>query len=126
MNKFSTFVTANSFLAFLPLFVKVVWCLSTLLIVKVAKNLECVSANSDHAGEQGGHNRWGVGFPQSYQLYSDFVLEILAFRTCREKKREDLENVCKGDTESVLSDKCTYISPRVRSDPSLFAGVGCR
>ena len=37
MNKFLNFVTANSFLALLPLFVKEVWCLPTLPIVKVAK-----------------------------------------------------------------------------------------
>ena len=37
MNKFSTFITANSFLAFLPLFVKEAWCLPTLPIVKVMK-----------------------------------------------------------------------------------------
>ena len=86
MNKFSTFVTANRFLALLPLFVKEVWCLPILLIVKVAKNSECGRANSDHAGEQGGPSRWGVGFPQSYQLYSDFVPEILALRTYHEKR----------------------------------------
>ena len=63
MNKFSTFVTATSFSALLPLFVEEVWCLSTLPIVKVAKNLECGQINSDHAGEQGGHSRWGMGFP---------------------------------------------------------------
>ena len=63
-----------------------------------------------------------MGFPQSYQLYSVFVPEILALRTCHEKKREDLEDVCKGDTESVLSDKCTYISPRVRFDPCNLQG----
>ena len=39
-----------------------------------------------HAGEQGDRSRWGMGFPQSYQLYSDFVLEILALRTCHEKR----------------------------------------
>ena len=38
MNKFSTFVMANSFLAFLPLFVKEAWCLLTLPIVKVVKS----------------------------------------------------------------------------------------
>ena len=37
MIKFSSFVTANSFLAFLPLFVKEAWCLPTLPIVKVTK-----------------------------------------------------------------------------------------
>ena len=86
MNKFSTFVTANIFSALLPLFVKEVWCLPTLLIVKVAKNSECGRANSDHVGEQGGHSHWGMGFPQSYQLYPDFVFEILAFRTYHEKR----------------------------------------
>ena len=86
MNKFSNFVTANSFSALLPLFVKEFQCLLTLSIVKVAKSLECGRANSDHAGEQGDRSRWGVGFPQSYQLYSDFVPEILAFRTCHEKR----------------------------------------
>jgi len=86
MNRFSTFVMANNFLAFLPLFVKEIWCLLTLFIVKVAKNSECGRAKSDHAGEQGGHSCWGVGFPQSYQLYSDFVPKILAFRTCHEKR----------------------------------------
>ena len=86
MNKFSTFVMANNFLALLPLFVEEVWCLPTLPIVKVAKNLECGRINSDHAGEQGGRSRWGVGFPQSYQLYSDFAPEILDFRTYHEKR----------------------------------------
>ena len=86
MNKFSTFVTANNFSAFLPLFVEEGWCLLTLLIVKVAKNSECGRANSNHVGEQGGHSRWGVGFPQSYQLYLDFVLEILALKTRYEKR----------------------------------------
>ena len=88
MNEFSTFVMANSFSAFLPLFVKEVWCLPTLLTVKVAKNLEYGRSNSDHAGEQGGHSHWGVGFPQSYQLYLDFVPEILVLRTCHEKRGE--------------------------------------
>ena len=37
MNKFSTLVTANNFLAFLLLFVKEAWCLLTLPIVKVVK-----------------------------------------------------------------------------------------
>ena len=37
MNKFSTFVMANSFSALLPIFVKEVWCLLTLPIVKVVK-----------------------------------------------------------------------------------------
>ena len=37
MNKFSNFVTANGFLALLPLFAKEVPCFSTLPIVKVAK-----------------------------------------------------------------------------------------
>ena len=124
MNKFSTFVMANRFLSLLPLSVKEVWCLSTLPIVKVTKNSECGRANSYHAGEQGGHSRWGVGFPQSYQLYSGFVPKILAFRTYHEKKWESIENVCKDNTESVCKDKRTYISPRVRSDPLLFAGVG--
>ena len=66
MNKFLNFITANSansFLALLPLFVKEVQCLPTLLVVKVAKNLEYERANSDHAGEQGDRSRWGVGFP---------------------------------------------------------------
>ena len=40
MNKFSTFVMANNFSDLLPPFVKEVWCLPTLLIVKVAKNSE--------------------------------------------------------------------------------------
>ena len=62
MNKFLNFVTANNFLALLPLFVKEVQCLPTLPIVKVAKDLECGRAKSDHAGEQGDHSRWGVGF----------------------------------------------------------------
>ena len=61
-------------------------CLPTLLIVKVAKNSECGQANSDHAGEQGGRSYWGMGFLQSYQLYLDFVLEILALRTYHEKR----------------------------------------
>ena len=86
MNKFLKFVMANSFLAFLPLFVKELQCLPTLPIVKVAKSSECGRANSDHAGEQGDHSRWGMGFPQSYQLYSEFVLEILALRTYHEKR----------------------------------------
>ena len=63
MNKFSNFVTTNSFLALLPLFVKEVQCLPTLLVVKVAKNLEYERANSDHAGEQGDRSRRGMGFP---------------------------------------------------------------
>ena len=66
MNKFLNFVTANSFLALLPVFGKEVWCLPTLPIVKVTKNSECGRANSDHAGEQGGRSRYGVGFLQSY------------------------------------------------------------
>ena len=37
MNKFSTFVTANSFSTLLPLFVKEVWGLPTLPIDRVAK-----------------------------------------------------------------------------------------
>ena len=37
MNKFLNFVTANSFSALLPLFVKEVQCLPTLPIVKVMK-----------------------------------------------------------------------------------------
>ena len=112
MDKLSNFVTANSFLALLPLFVKEVWCLPTLPIVKVTKSSECGQTNSDHTGEQGDHSRWGVGFPQSYQLYSDSVLEILAFRTCREKKREDLENVCNGDTESVCKINVLISAPK--------------
>ena len=86
MNKFLNFVTANSFLALLPVFGKEVWCLPTLPIVKVTKSLECGRANYDHAGEQGDHSRWGVGFPQSYQLYSEFVPKILALRTYHEKR----------------------------------------
>ena len=86
MNKFLNFVTANSFTALLPLFVKEVQCLLTLPIVKVAKSSECGQANFDHAGEQGGHSRWGVGFLQSDQLYLDFVPEILALRTYHEKR----------------------------------------
>ena len=76
----------NSFSALLPLFVKEVQCLLTLPVVKVVKSSECDRANSDHAGEQGDHSRWGVSFPQSYQLYSEFVLEILALRTYHEKR----------------------------------------
>ena len=91
MNKFLNFVTANSFLALLPLFVKEVQCLPTLPIVKVAKSLECGRANSNHAGEQRDRSRWGVGFPQSYQLYSDFVPEILALRTYHEKRGKHRE-----------------------------------
>ena len=86
MNKFSNFVTTNSFSALLPLFVKEVRCLPTLLIVMVIKSSECGQDNSDYAGEQRDRSRWGVGFPQSYQLYSDLVLEILALRTCRGKR----------------------------------------
>ena len=86
MNKFSNFVTTNNFLALLPLFVKEVQCLLTLPVVKVAKISECGRANSNHAGEQGDRSRWGVGFPQSYQLYSEFVSEILALRTYYEKR----------------------------------------
>ena len=56
-----------------------VWCLPTLPVVKVTKNSECRRANSDDAGEQGGHSHWGVGFPQSYQLYSESVPEVLVF-----------------------------------------------
>ena len=78
MKKFLNFVTANSFSALLPLFVEEVWCLLALPIVKVIENLECGRINSDYAGEQGGCSRRGVGFPQSYQLYIDFVPEILA------------------------------------------------
>ena len=37
MNKFSTFITTNNFLALFPLFVEEVWCLPTLPIVKVMK-----------------------------------------------------------------------------------------
>ena len=37
MNKFSNFVTANSFSALLPLFVKEVQCLPILLIVQLPK-----------------------------------------------------------------------------------------
>ena len=88
MNKFSNFVTANSFSALLPLFVKEFQCLLTLSIVKVAKSLECGRANSDHAGEQGDRSRWGVGFPRSYQLYSKLVPEILALRTYHEKREK--------------------------------------
>ena len=86
MNKFSTFVTTNNFSALLPLFVEEVWCLPTLPMVKVAKNLERGRINSDHAGERGGRSRWGMGFPQSYQLYLDFVPKILALRTRYEKR----------------------------------------
>ena len=86
MNKFLNFITANSFSALLPLFVKEVQCLPTLLVVKVAKDLECERAKFDHAGEQRDHSRWGVGFPQSYQLYLDFGPEILALRTYHEKR----------------------------------------
>ena len=86
MNKFLNFVTANSFSALLPLFVKEVRCLPTLPVVKVTKDLVCRRANSDHAGEQRDHSHWGVGFLQSYQLYSDFVPKILALRTCHEKR----------------------------------------
>ena len=88
MNKFLNFVTTNSFSALLPLFVEEVQCLLTLLVVKVAKNLECGGANSDHAGEQRDRSRWGVGFPQSYQLYSEFVPKILALRTYHEKREK--------------------------------------
>ena len=86
INKFSTFVTANSFSALLPLFVEEVWCLLTLPLVKVAKNLECGRINSDHAGEQGGRSHWDVGFLLSYQLYSDFVPKIQVLRTRHEKR----------------------------------------
>ena len=41
MNKFLNFVTANSFSALLPLFVKEVQCLLTLPVAKVAKSSEC-------------------------------------------------------------------------------------
>ena len=88
MNKFLNFVMANSFSALLPLFVKEVQCLSTLPVVKVAKSLECGRANFDHAGEQGDHSRWGMGFLQSYQLYSEFVPKILALRTYHEKREK--------------------------------------
>ena len=77
---------ANNFLALLPLFVKEVQCLLTLPIVKVAKSSECGRANSDHAGEQRDRSRRGVSFPQSYQLYSGIVPEVLALRTYREKR----------------------------------------
>ena len=86
MNWFSNFVTAISFLALFPLFVKEVQCLPTLPIVKVAKSSECERANPDHAGEQGDRSCWGVGFPQSYPLYSEFVAKILALRTYHEKR----------------------------------------
>ena len=86
MNKFLDFITTNNFLALLPLFVKAVQCLLTLPIVKVAKSSECGRANSDQASEQGDHSHQGVGFPQSYQLYSELVLEILAHRTYHEKR----------------------------------------
>ena len=124
MNKFSTFVTTNSFSALLPLFVEEVWCLLALPIVKVAKNSKCGRANSDHAGEQGGRSLRGMGFLQSYQLYSDFVPEILALRTYHEKRGKHIECL-QDNTENVLQDKRTYINPRVRSDPSHFVGVGC-
>ena len=117
MNKFSTFVTANSFSALLPLFVEEVWCLPTLPIVKVAKNLKCRRINSDHAGEQGDRSRWGVGLPQSYQLYSDFVPEILALRTCHEKRGKTQRMFAKITHGECLQDKHTYIRPRVRFGP---------
>ena len=81
MNKFSTFVTANSFSALLPLFVEEVWCLSTLPIVKVAKNSECRRANSDHAGEQRHRSHLGIGIPQFDQLYSELVPVNLVLRS---------------------------------------------
>ena len=86
MNMFSNFVMANNFSALLPLFVKEVQCLPTLLVVKVTKSSEYGRANSNHAGEQRDHSRWGMGFPQSYQLYSDFILEILVLKTYHEKR----------------------------------------
>ena len=86
MNKFLNFVMANSFSALLPLFVKEVQCLLILPVVKVAKSSECGRANSDHASEQGDRSRWGVGFPQSYQLYSELVPKILALMTYHEKR----------------------------------------
>ena len=69
-----------------PPFCKEVRCFPTLPVVKVVKDLECGRANSDHDGEQRDRSRWGVGFPQSYQLYSDFVPKILALRTYHEKR----------------------------------------
>ena len=49
---------------------------------------ECGQVNYDHASEQGDHSRWGMGFPQSYQLYSEFVPKILALRTYHEKRQK--------------------------------------
>ena len=44
-----------------------------------SKNLGYGRNDFDHTGEQGGHSRWGMGFPQSYQLYLESVPEVLVF-----------------------------------------------
>ena len=49
------------------------------------KNLGYGRNDSDHAGEQGGRSCRGMGFPQSYQLYSESVPEVLVFGRNSEK-----------------------------------------
>ena len=85
MNWFSNFVMTINFSSLLPLFVKEFQCLPTLPVAKVAKGSKCGRANSDYAGERDDRSRWGVGFLQSYQLYSELVPEILSLRTYHEK-----------------------------------------
>ena len=77
MNKSLSFVVANHFL---------VSSFSERFLVPsdsshgpARKNLGYGRNDFDHAGERGGRSRWGVGFPQSYQLYSESVPEVLVF-----------------------------------------------
>ena len=51
----------------------------TLPVVKTVE-LEVWTKNSDHAGKQECHSRWGIGFFQSDQFYSAFVSANLASR----------------------------------------------
>ena len=55
-------------------------CILILSVVKATK-LGVREKNSDHAGEQKRHSRWGVGFLQSDQFYSVFVSATLASRS---------------------------------------------
>ena len=64
----------------------------TLSIVK-SKKLGVWAKNSDHAGEQKRHSRWGIGFLQSDQFYSAFVSATLASR-CQHERGSDILNVC--------------------------------
>ena len=51
----------------------------TFPIVKTVE-VEVWARNSDHAGKQECHSRWGVGFLQFDQFYSAFVSANLASR----------------------------------------------